>query len=445
MAKKVVILGSGESGTGAAILARRKGFDVFVSDKGKIKDNYKEKLQHENILFEEGLHTYDKIFNADEIIKSPGIGEKSDVVKRVRERGIPVIGEVEFAFRYCKGKIIGITGSNGKSTCTSLTYHILKKAELDVALGGNIGKSFAELVASGNHQWYVLEISNFQLDDSVTFKPYIGVLLNITPDHLDRYDYEFDRYIASKFRIALNQTAEDFFIYCADDEVINSGLEKYPVKANKLSFTLSNSPRQGGWIDEDELNIQVNQNRFTMTVNDLVLQGRHNQYNSMAACIAGQILELTNETLRESMMDFKGLEHRLELIAKVNGVSFINDSKATNVNSTWYALESMNDPVIWIAGGVDKGNNYSLLLDIVKKKVKAIVCLGTDTLKLHDAFSKHVDVIVNTQSMAECVHMANRLASSGDVVLLSPACASFDLFENYEDRGNQFKAKVRDL
>lgn len=445
MQKKIVILGSGESGTGAAILAQSRGYDVFVSDKGKIKDIYKHKLQAANIAFEEGSHNYDIIFSADEIIKSPGIQEKYEVMQKVRQRNIPVVGEIEFAWRYCEGKVVAITGSNGKSTCTTLTYHLFKKAGLDVALGGNIGISFAELVATQKHAYYVLEISNFQLDDAVTFKPWVAVLLNITPDHLDSYNYEFSRYIDSKFRITANQDANDYFIYCADDEVIQEGLKTHNVKAEQLTFTLKENADANAWLQDNTIHIQFNQNKTTMTINELALQGKHNTYNSMAAAIAGHVLDIKSETIRESMMDFKGLEHRLEFVARVHGISFINDSKATNVNSTWYALESQTDPVIWIAGGVDKGNDYSLLADMVKQKVKAIVCLGTDTRKLHEAFSKQVDLIVNTSSMEEAVQMAYRLGKNGDVVLLSPACASFDLFENYEDRGNQFKQRVIEL
>ena len=448
MNKKLVILGSGESGTGAAILAKRKGFDVFVSDKGKIKDVYKNKLQEEGITFEEGTHSYDIIFAADEIIKSPGIQEKYEVMKKIRERNIPVVGEIEFAWRYCEGKVIAITGSNGKSTCTSLTFHMLQKAGLNVAIGGNIGKSFAELVANGKHEYYVLEISNFQLDDAVTFKPYISILLNITPDHLDSYEYQFERYVASKFRIKMNQTAGDYFIYNADDVVITETLNKELNNNNGpkvLPFTLDDRQGEGAWVADNQIQIQINQNKFTMTINELALQGKHNQYNTMAAGISGKLLGLNNENIRESFSDFTTLEHRLEFVAQVHGIEFINDSKATNVNSTWYALESQTKPVIWIVGGIDKGNDYSLITDLVKKKVKAIVCLGKDNTRIQQAFSKLVDIVVNTESMRDCVEMAYRLGNNGDVVLLSPACASFDLFENFEDRGNQFKARVREL
>ena len=448
MNKKLVILGSGESGTGAAILAKRKGFDVFVSDKGKIKDVYKNKLQEEGIAFEEETHSYDIIFAADEIIKSPGIQEKYEVMKKIRERNIPVVGEIEFAWRYCEGKVIAITGSNGKSTCTSLTFHMLQNAGLNVAIGGNIGKSFAELVANGKHEYYVLEISNFQLDDAVTFKPYISILLNITPDHLDSYEYQFERYVASKFRIKMNQTVGDYFIYNADDIVITETLNKELNNNNGpkvLPFTLDDRQGEGAWVADNQIQIQINQNKFTMTINELALQGKHNQYNTMAAGISGKLLGLNNENIRESFSDFTTLEHRLEFVAQVHGIEFINDSKATNVNSTWYALESQTKPVIWIVGGIDKGNDYSLITDLVKKKVKAIVCLGKDNTRIQQAFSKLVDIVVNTESMRVCVEMAYRLGNNGDVVLLSPACASFDLFENFEDRGNQFKARVREL
>jgi UDP-N-acetylmuramoylalanine--D-glutamate ligase len=448
MNKKLVILGSGESGTGAAILAKRKGFDVFVSDKGKIKEVYKNKLTAEGIAFEEGQHSYDIIFAASEIIKSPGIQEKYEVMKKIRERNIPVVGEIEFAWRYCEGKVIAITGSNGKSTCTSLVYHMCHKAGLDVAIGGNIGKSFAELIANGKHEYYVLEISNFQLDDAVTFKPNIAILLNITPDHLDSYNYEFDRYVDSKFRIKMNQTAGDYFIYNADDEVITKKLNSQLTNNNGpqvIPFTLDDRPSEGAWVADNQINIQINQNNFKMTINELALQGKHNQYNTMAAGISGKLLGLNNENIRESFSDFTTLEHRLEFVAQVHGIEFINDSKATNVNSTWYALESQTKPVIWIVGGIDKGNDYSLITDLVKKKVKAIVCLGKDNTRIQQAFSKLVDIVVNTESMRDCVEMAYRLGNNGDVVLLSPACASFDLFENFEDRGNQFKARVREL
>ncbi len=448
MNKRLVILGSGESGTGAAILAKRKGFDVFVSDKGKIKPEYKLKLESEGVAYEEGNHNYDIIFAADEIIKSPGIQEKYEVMQKIRERNISVIGEIEFAWRYCEGKVIAITGSNGKSTCTSITYHMLEKAGLNVAIGGNIGKSFAELIANGKHDYYVLEISSFQLDDIVTFKPNIAILLNITPDHLDSYNYQFENYVAAKFRIKMNQDSNDYFIYNSDDAVITEALNNEITNSNnpiKLPFTLDDRPGEGAWVADNQINIQINQNKFNMTINELALQGKHNQYNTMAAGIAGKLLGLNNENIRESFSDFTSLQHRLEFVAQVHGIEFINDSKATNVNSTWYALESQSKPVIWIVGGIDKGNDYSLITDLVKKKVKAIICLGKDNTRIQQAFSKLVDIVVNTETMKDCVEMAYRLGNNGDVVLLSPACASFDLFENFEDRGNQFKARVREL
>ncbi|HAE13313.1 MAG: UDP-N-acetylmuramoyl-L-alanine--D-glutamate ligase [Chitinophagales bacterium] len=441
----MVILGAGESGTGAARLAVRKGYDVFVSDKGKIAEKYRMMLQAEGIAFEEGRHSMERILAADEVIKSPGIPESVPVLRAIREKGIPVVGELEFGFRHCHGKIIAITGSNGKSTTTKMTWWILHRAGLDVAMGGNIGKSFAGILADGDHDWYVLEVSSFMLDDTATFRPFIAMLLNITPDHLDRYAYQMENYVASKFRITANQNESDLFIYNADDPVIREGLKRHPSRAVPLTFTAADAPRQGAWISGSKIQFQYNQNTFDMTISELAVQGKHNRYNSMAAAISGHVLDIRKESIRESLMDFTGLEHRLEFVAKVHGISFINDSKATNVNSTWYALESMNDPVIWIAGGVDKGNDYSEVLDLVKKKVKAIVCLGTDNRKLQEAFSRHVDIMVTTDTMQEAVDMAYRLGKDGDAVLLSPACASFDLFENYEDRGNQFKNIVREL
>lgn len=445
MSKRIVILGGGESGVGAALLAQKKGFEVFLSDKGKLAEKHKEKLLQHNIVFEELKHTEEKILNADEIIKSPGIPNKAPVIAKALQQSIPVIGELEFGYRYCNGKIIAITGTNGKTTTTALTYHLLQKANMDVAMGGNIGKSFAGLLAEKDNAWYVLETSSFQLDDVRTFKPYIGMLLNITPDHLDRYDYKFENYIASKFRITMHQDAQDYFIYCADDPVIQQHISAFPIRSQHAAFTLQHASDKAAYMDNENIIIQFNQKTTQMTINELALQGKHNIYNTMAAGIAGHVLQIKKETIRESMMDFTGLEHRLEFVAKVHGISFINDSKATNVNSTWYAMESMTEPVIWIAGGIDKGNDYEMLVDLVKKKVKAIVCMGADNRKLQEAFSKHVDVMMNTSGMDEAVEMAYRLGASGDAVLLSPACASFDLFENYEDRGNQFKAKVRSL
>lgn len=438
------MLGAAESGVGAAILAQKQGYDVFVSDFGKVKDKYKSVLDKFQIKWEEEKHSEDKILASDEIIKSPGIPEKAPIMKLIRKKKIPVISEIEFAYRHTDAKIVAITGSNGKSTTTSLTYHIFKKAGLNVGLAGNIGKSFAWQVAEQKHECYVLEISNFQLDDSVDFKPHVSVLLNITPDHLDRYEYKFENYIKSKFRIAENQTAEDYFIYCADDEVVMDHLKKKPVMAAPLPFGLKKKTGSRGYTENKKLFVN-HKTPFKMLISDLSLVGTHNVYNSLAACLAAKTFDIRNETIRESLMDFKGLDHRLEFVSKIGGVEFINDSKATNVNSTWYALESMNKPVIWIAGGVDKGNDYSVLLDLVKKKVKAIVCLGVENLRIHEAFSKYVDLIVNTMSAKECVKIAHYLSDKGDVVLLSPCCASFDLFQNYEDRGTQFREAVRNL
>ena len=445
MSKRIVILGAGESGVGAAILAAAKGFDVFVSDAGAIMDKYKKELTDYSITYEEGKHTEELILNADEVIKSPGIPHKAEMVKKLMQQNTPIISEIEFAWRYTDATIVGITGSNGKSTTTSLTYHILKKGGLNVAMGGNIGKSFARLVAEGTFDYYVLELSSFQLDDCVKFRPHISILLNITPDHLDRYEYVFENYINSKFSITKNQTAEDHFIYCLDDEVMMKHINNYTINANKIPFSISKKVEEGAYLEQNTLIIDLKKTRVTMETNELSLTGKHNLYNSMAAGIAGRVLEIRKEIVRESLQDFHSLEHRLEFISKVSGVEYINDSKATNVNSTWYALESMSAPVIWIAGGVDKGNDYAVLQDLVRKKVKAIVALGTDNRKIHEAFSKHVDLIINTTSMKEAVKMAQHLANNGEVVLLSPACASFDLFQNYEDRGRQFKEAVREL
>lgn len=442
---RLVILGAGESGVGAAYLARQKGYDVFVSDFGAIADNYKKQLQDWNIRFEENRHTEAEILSAVEVIKSPGIPDKVAIVKKIKEKNIPVISEIEFAGRYTDAKIIGITGSNGKTTTTSLTYHILKNAELNVGLAGNIGKSFAYQVATEKFDYYVLELSSFMLDDMYKFKADIGVLLNITPDHLDRYDYKMENYVASKFRITQNQTGSDYFIYCADDPETLKGMETRSFTAQLLPFSIEKKIEPGAYLDKENININVHQHHFQMSINDLALQGKHNIYNSMASGIVAKVLELRNETLRESMGNFKNIEHRLESVGKISGISFINDSKATNVNSTWYALESMTSDVILILGGVDKGNDYSMLKELVKQKVKAIVCLGKDNERIHRAFEDVVDIIVNTMSAEEAVQTSYHLATKGDTVLLSPACASFDLFKNYEDRGRQFKQAVKEL
>ncbi len=440
----LVILGAGESGVGAAMLGLRKGYKVFVSDFSKIKDKYKIQLEEKGIPFEEEQHSEKIILKADLVIKSPGIPEKAVIMKKIRAKKIPVISEIEFAAQHTNAKIVAITGSNGKSTATSLTYHIFKKAGLNVAIGGNIGLSFARQVAEHDYDCYVLEISSFQLDDIQHFKPDVSVLLNITPDHLDRYGYDFENYIHSKFRVTENQTKKQEFIYCADDEVILNHLKKIKVKAAMLPFSLKKKPGCVGYTEKEKLFIH-HKTPFNMSISDLSLRGNHNIYNSLAACIASKSFDISNQIIRESLMDFKGLEHRLENVLRIGGVEFINDSKATNVNSTWYALESMNKPVIWIAGGVDKGNDYEPLIPLVKKKVKAIVCMGIDNLRIHESFARHVDLIVNTMSMKESVKVSNFLSDKGDVVLLSPACASFDLFQNYEDRGNQFREAVRNL
>lgn len=447
MNKRLVILGSGESGTGAALLALQQGYDVFISDMGLIKEKYKSILNQKGIAFEEGQHSFDRILEADIIIKSPGIPEKAEVMKKIRAKGIRVVSEIEFAAPYSKGKFICITGSNGKTTTTLLTYHILKKAGLNVGLGGNVGKSFAGQLAETDFDYWVLELSSFQLDDMQDFKADIAILLNITPDHLDRYEYKVENYAASKFRIANNQTKGDAFIYCADDEITNALLPKMNIGATKYPFSLKKGEGVVAYIDEQQqININLNNNnQFTMYIHDLALKGKHNAYNSMAAGIAARLLEIRKETIRESLSDFQNVEHRLEFVARVHGIEFINDSKATNVNSTWYALESMTKPVVLILGGVDKGNDYSVLDDLVKEKVTAIICLGKENEKIHNAFEKIVETIVDASSADEAVALGYRLAKKDQAVLLSPACASFDLFENYEERGQKFKKAVKSL
>src|SRR6201996_7799573 len=442
---RLVVLGAGESGAGAAYLAQQQGYEVFVSDFGAIADKYKSQLQDWNIRFEEGGHTEAEILKAAEVIKSPGIPDKAPIVKKIKEATIPVISEIEFAGRYCDAKIIGITGSNGKTTTTSLTYFILKNAGLNVGLAGNIGKSFAYQVATEKFDYYVLELSSFMLDDMYRFKVDIGVLLNITPDHLDRYDYKMENYVASKFRITQNQTAADYFIYCADDPETIEGMRTRKFEAQQLPFTIKKKTVPGAYLDQDTIIINTRKEHFEMSINDLALQGKHNLYTSMASGIVAKVLELRNDTIRERMGSFRNIEHRLEFVAKISGISFINDSKATNVNSTWYALESMTTDVVHILGGVDKGNDYNMLKDLVKAKVKAIVCLGKDNRRIHEAFDDLVPIIVNTFSAQEAAQVAYHLAKNGDTVLLSPACASFDLFKNYEDRGRQFKQAVKEL
>lgn len=446
MQKKIIILGGGESGVGAALLAKQQGYDVFLSDAGSLKEKYRNELQAMGIDFEEGKHSVERILAADEVMKSPGIPEKNEMVKAIRAKGIPVISEIELAYRH-KGnsKIVAITGSNGKSTTTSLIYHICKTAGLDCALVGNIGYSFAKQVAEAPKAWYIAEISSFQLDDIQTFRPDVSVLLNITEDHLDRYDYKFENYINSKFKIIENQTMEDYFIYNEDDEVITRHLPLLTLHTNPLPFSMKHEVKKGGYIKGDQMMLRIQEERVSMSIYDFALKGKHNQSNTMAAGIAAATIGIRKEKIREAVKNFHSLEHRMEFVAMVRGIEFINDSKATNVNSTWYALESMNKPTILILGGTDKGNDYSLIEDLVKEKVKAIICMGVDNKKIIEAFKDIVPVIVETDSAKKAVNAAFRAAVKDDVVLLSPACASFDLFKNYEDRGSQFKEAVKEL
>ena len=443
--KRVVILGAGESGAGSAILAQKNGFDVFVSDKGQIKEIYKEILEKNNIKWEEGSHTESAILSADEIIKSPGIPEDAPIIKKVREKGIRVISEIEFAGRYAKGIKICITGSNGKTTVTNLITHILKKAGKKVAMTGNVGNSFAMAVSEGSYDYYVIELSSFQLDGMYEFKADIAVLMNITPDHLDRYDHKLQNYIDSKFRVIQNQGKNEFLIFWAGDPIIKKELSERKPEVTLLPFSDEIIQGMTAYIENDELIIDYQNKTKIMTIHEFALKGRHNTYNSMAAAVAGKILNIRKEVIRESLADFQGVEHRLEPVITVCGIDFINDSKATNVNSTWYAIECMENSIIWIVGGVDKGNDYSELFQVVKKKVKAIVCLGKDNKKIIEAFKDKVATIVETTSMEEAVRSSYYLAKKGETVLLSPACASFDLFKNYEDRGRQFKQAVRNL
>ncbi|MEE4197433.1 MAG: UDP-N-acetylmuramoyl-L-alanine--D-glutamate ligase [Bacteroidales bacterium] len=444
MNKRIVILGAGESGVGSAILARKNGAEVFVSDSGSIKSRYKQVLDDYSIAWEEKKHTRELILNAGEIIKSPGIPENVEIVQQARGKNIPVISEIEYASRFCKAYKICITGSNGKTTTTNLVYHILKNAGLNVGMAGNVGQSWAWQVAEKNFDYYVLELSSFQLDGVYDFKAEIAILMNITPDHLDRYDSMQD-YVNSKFRITQNQTGDDYFIYCADDEITRKEVEKRMLTAKKIPFSIREKYTEGAFIEENKLTINYQKNSFTMSIHNLALKGQHNTYNSMAAGISAQVLKIRKEVIRESLSNFHGVEHRLEPVLKVHGIEFINDSKATNVNSTWYALESVPEDVIWIVGGIDKGNDYSILEELVRKKVKAIICLGVDNTKIHKAFGRMVSTIIDTGSASEAVKTAYYLAKKGDTVLLSPACASFDLFDNYEDRGNKFKQAVREL
>lgn len=443
--KKVVILGAGESGAGSAILARKKGYDVFVSDNGTVKPRYREILDGNGIRWEEGKHSEDEILSADEVIKSPGLREDAPIILKIRSGGIPVISEIEFAGRYAEGIKICVTGSNGKTTVTNLIYHILQKAGKKAAMTGNVGSSFAMAVAEGGYDYYVIELSSFQLDGMFSFRADVAVLMNITPDHLDRYGYDFRNYIDSKFRVTRNQTESDCLIYWADDPVIKNEMALRKPGMTLLPFSDSSSEGMAAYIENNDLIIDYHTKNNLMTIHDLALKGRHNLYNSMAAAIAGKVLAIRKEVIRESLADFQGVEHRLEPVITVYGINFINDSKGTNVNSTWYALECMETEVVWIAGGIDKGNDYSELFSVVKQKVRAIVCLGKDNHKILEAFSDKVPTIVETSSMEEAVRSSYYLAKKGQTVLLSPACASFDLFNNYEDRGRQFKQAVRNL
>lgn len=446
MKERIVILGAAESGVGAALLAQQKGYDVFVSDAGNIQEHYKKELTEHDIAFEERTHTEEKILNAAEVIKSPGIPEKSEMIKKIRSKNIPVISEIEFAYRY-KGnsRIIAITGSNGKTTTTALTYHICKIADLDCAMVGNIGYSFAKQVAEDPKELYVAEISSFQLDDIKDFRPDVAVITNITEDHLDRYDYNIENYIHSKFRIAENQLPGDVLVYNEDDATTKKYISRYPIKSTLAPIAMSKELPQGAYLNNAKMHLKWKSEEMQMSVDDFTLKGKHNQFNSMAASMAATAVDIRKEKIREALQTFESLEHRMEPVATIKGVEFINDSKATNVNSTWFALESMTKPVILILGGVDKGNDYNLLKELVEEKVKAIVCMGTDNRKIAEAFGDTVSLMVNTNNAQEAVQAAFHFANKGDVVLLSPACASFDLFKNYEDRGNQFKKAVKDL
>ena len=443
--EKLVILGGGESGVGAAILGMKKGYSVFLSDAGPLKDEYKKLLIQHGLPFEEQHHAPELILGATLVVKSPGIPDKAPLIKALKAKGIPVISEIEFAGRYNTAKTICITGSNGKTTTTLLTYELLKRGGLNVGLAGNVGKSFALQVAEEHFDYYVIELSSFQLDGMYDFRADIAILLNITPDHLDRYEYQMQNYIDSKMRILQNQRPEDWFVYCADDPILEEEIKKRDIVSTLVPFTYMKELKVGAWVENELMKINVNNYTLDMTIYDLALQGKHNLYNSMAAGISGSILNLRKEGIRECLSDFQGVEHRLERFLRVHNIEFINDSKATNVNSVWYALESMTTPVVWILGGIDKGNDYSSLLELVKSKVKAIVCLGKDNTKIINTFTGLVNEIVETSSMEEAVRSAYFLSENGDTVLLSPACASFDLFKNYEERGRKFKEAVRNL
>lgn len=445
MPDKVLILGGGESGVGAALLAVKLGSDVFVSDAGKLSDKHRASLLSQHIPFEEGGHHPELWGGVSLVIKSPGISDNAPVVRALEADGAEIISEIEFAFRHYKGRVIAITGSNGKTTTTLLTFHMLQKAGLDVAVGGNVGQSFARQIVERQPQWFVLEVSSFQLDNVRDFAPHIAIVLNITPDHLDRYQYKLEHYAMAKMRIATRQNEGDYFIYSADDPVTQQVLQQTHLKSKLVKFSIQQQLEEGAWLDKESLNIQINKSGITMDMHTLALQGKHNLYNSMAAGIAGRILELRKEIIRESLSDFQNVEHRMEFVTSVCGVNYINDSKATNINSVWYALESLDTPVVWIAGGIDKGNDYAMLEDLVKSKVTALICLGIDNTKLKQAFEGKVPQLLEAKNMREAVVLAYKCANKGDSVVLSPACASFDLFENYEERGRMFKEAVRGL
>jgi len=442
---RLVVLGGGESGVGTAILGKKKGYEVFVSDFGKIKQNYKEVLTNNGIEWEEERHTESLILNADVVMKSPGIPDKSPIVKKLVAKGVKVISEIEFTAPFTNAVTIGITGSNGKTTTTMLTYHLLKSAGLNVGLGGNIGKSFAWQVAYNEFDVFVLELSSFQLDGVIDFKPHIAIITNISPDHLDRYDYKYENYIDSKFRITKNQTEDDYLIYDAEDEAIAEWLKNNTTKARLIPFSMNKIFSEGAFIKDNKMEIKMNNEEFSMETETIALEGKHNMKNAMAATSVAKLMKIRNATIRESMSNFQGVEHRLEKVLKIQNVQYINDSKATNVNAAFFALDSMNTPTIWIVGGVDKGNDYTELMSLVHEKVKGIICLGVDNKKIIDAFGTVVDVMVEVNNMTDAVRMAQRMTEKGDTVLLSPACASFDLFENYEDRGKQFKQAVYNL
>ncbi|TXN36909.1 UDP-N-acetylmuramoyl-L-alanine--D-glutamate ligase [Flagellimonas hymeniacidonis] len=443
--KRLVVLGGGESGVGTAILGKQKGFKVFVSDKGEIKEDYKKVLEHFEIEWESGEHTEAKVLNADVVMKSPGIPDTVPLVKKLVANGVSVISEIEFASTYTDATLIGITGSNGKTTTTMLTHHLLKNGGLNAGMAGNIGDSYAKMVAEQDYEQYVLEISSFQLDGIVDFKPQVAILTNITPDHLDRYEYKFENYIASKFRIVMNQDKNDFLIYDADDEVITAWLKKHPVQSKLVPFSLKEQQEEGAWLENETIKIKIEHKTLEMSTDTLTLEGQHNVKNTMAAGLAALLVNVRKETIRQSIQTFQGVPHRLEKVLKINHVEYINDSKATNVNATYYALNGIKKPIVWIVGGIDKGNDYKELMPMVREKVKAIICLGMDNSKLKDAFGNVIELMVETYSMEEAVKVAYKISERGDSVLLSPACASFDLFENYEDRGNQFKAAIKNL